>query len=73
MCYQVGPIHLEDRFCAGRKGKKWMVGWLHSPGDSTWRVLWLAVEKPCFALVGFLYSFLLHVELILLRAPFLIL
>ena len=49
VCYQVGTIHLEERFCTGTKVRKGVVGGCHSLGGSTWWLLWLAVEKPCVA------------------------
>ena len=43
----VGAIHFEDRFCACRKGGTGeLMSQCHLAGDSTWRLLQLAVEKP---------------------------
>ena len=46
----VGTIHLEDRFCASRKGGIGEVGKCDPPGESTWcwdiERPWLAEYKP---------------------------
>ena len=43
----VGTIHLEDRFCASRKGGIGEVGRCDPPGESTW--CW-DVERPWLSL-----------------------
>ena len=42
----VGAIRFEDRFCASRKGGTGEVGGHSHDMPCTWRLSWLAVEKP---------------------------
>ena len=54
----VGAIRFEDRFCDSKKGEMGEVGWHSHDMTCTWRLSWLAVERPWSALAGpFLYFF----------------
>ena len=58
----VGTIRFEDKFCTSKKGGMGEVGGCHHPGDSTWRLSWLAAERSQLPLAGPFLSFNCSIE-----------